>query len=218
MKKILGLTITALLVMGLIGGGTWAYFSDVETSSGNILTAGTLNLKLTGGDEVGDSVTGTFTASEWKPSETEIGNLVLYNTGSIDMANLTLNFTYGTDVDNEDGSIDITGRPDNIYLNDPLEDTDAFDKQITVTSATWNDVPLDGTGGTYDLEGESLYTLRNGGAPLSVTLPVTGTDTVPLPAGKNYTFAITFEFASGAENGCQGNALTMKIIVTGTQH
>ncbi|MEE8413815.1 MAG: TasA family protein, partial [Dehalococcoidales bacterium] len=50
MKKILGLTIVALMVMGLVGGGTWAYFSDPETSTGNILTAGTLDLNIDGGD------------------------------------------------------------------------------------------------------------------------------------------------------------------------
>ena len=31
MKKILGLTVAAILVMALVGGGTWAYFRDVET-------------------------------------------------------------------------------------------------------------------------------------------------------------------------------------------
>jgi len=44
MKKILGLTISALLIMCVVGGGTWAYFSDTETSLGNTWTAGTLNL------------------------------------------------------------------------------------------------------------------------------------------------------------------------------
>ena len=48
MKKIFGLTIAALMVMGLVGGGTWAYFSDTETSTGNVLTAGTLDLNLEG--------------------------------------------------------------------------------------------------------------------------------------------------------------------------
>jgi len=46
MKKILGLTIAALLVMGLVGGGTWAYFTDVETSTGNTFAAGTLDLEV----------------------------------------------------------------------------------------------------------------------------------------------------------------------------
>ncbi len=47
MKKILGLTVAAVLVMALVGGGTWAYFSDPETSENNVFTAGTLNLVST---------------------------------------------------------------------------------------------------------------------------------------------------------------------------
>jgi len=43
-KKILGLSVAALLVMALVGGGTWAYFSDVETSEDNVFTSGTLDL------------------------------------------------------------------------------------------------------------------------------------------------------------------------------
>ncbi len=44
MKKIIGLTIAALLIIGIVGAGTYAYFSDIETSTGNTFTAGTLNL------------------------------------------------------------------------------------------------------------------------------------------------------------------------------
>ncbi len=46
MKKILGLALAAVLVMAMVGGGTWAYFSDTETSSDNLITAGTLDLKI----------------------------------------------------------------------------------------------------------------------------------------------------------------------------
>ena len=46
MKKILGLTVAALLVMGLVGGGTWAYFTDTETSTGNTFAVGTLDLEV----------------------------------------------------------------------------------------------------------------------------------------------------------------------------
>ena len=46
MKKILGLTVVALLIMGLVGGGTWAYFSDPESSTGNTFAAGTLDLEV----------------------------------------------------------------------------------------------------------------------------------------------------------------------------
>jgi predicted ribosomally synthesized peptide with SipW-like signal peptide len=48
MKKILGLSVVAMMIMAMVGGGTWAYFSDPETSSGNILSAGTLDLTLDG--------------------------------------------------------------------------------------------------------------------------------------------------------------------------
>ena len=34
MKKVLGLSIAVVLIIGLVGGGTWAYFSDIETTSG----------------------------------------------------------------------------------------------------------------------------------------------------------------------------------------
>ena len=46
MKKIFGLTIAAVLVMAMVTGGTWAYFSDTESSTNNSLTAGTLDLNI----------------------------------------------------------------------------------------------------------------------------------------------------------------------------
>jgi predicted ribosomally synthesized peptide with SipW-like signal peptide len=46
MKKVIGLTLAALLIIGIVGGGTWAFFSDTEVSQNNTLTAGTLDLKV----------------------------------------------------------------------------------------------------------------------------------------------------------------------------
>ena len=65
MKKILGLTIAALIVMALVGGGTWAYFSDPETSTGNILSAGTLDLKT----NLANGVTATLLAENLAPGD-----------------------------------------------------------------------------------------------------------------------------------------------------
>jgi len=57
MKKIIGLTIAALLIIGIVGGGTWAYFSDTATSNGNTWTAGTLVLsEVTSGTNVKTSM------------------------------------------------------------------------------------------------------------------------------------------------------------------
>jgi len=49
MKKIIGLSVAALLIIATVGFGTWAYFSDTEESQGNAVAAGTLDLTLTGG-------------------------------------------------------------------------------------------------------------------------------------------------------------------------
>jgi spore coat-associated protein N len=47
-KKILFGVMTLVIVLGLVGGGAFAAFSDSETSTGNIFTAGTLDLELSG--------------------------------------------------------------------------------------------------------------------------------------------------------------------------
>ena len=44
MKKIIGLSIAALLIIAIVGVGTFAYFSDTAASTGNTFTAGTLVL------------------------------------------------------------------------------------------------------------------------------------------------------------------------------
>ena len=46
MKKVIILTIAALLIIGTISGGTWAFFSDTETSQNNTITAGSLDLQV----------------------------------------------------------------------------------------------------------------------------------------------------------------------------
>lgn len=70
MKKILiSLGIIGVVTVAVIGG-TVAYFSDVETSAGNILTAGTLDLKIKDGDESwGDGATATWMAEDIKPGD-----------------------------------------------------------------------------------------------------------------------------------------------------
>jgi len=91
MKRILGLTIAFMLLIGMAGIGTWAYFSDVETSTGNVLSAGTLDLKT---DDV-DGVSQTLLAVNMAPGDT-VGpeTIILKNTGSTVGSTLDLTFTY----------------------------------------------------------------------------------------------------------------------------
>jgi len=91
MKRIFGLTIALMLLIGMSGIGTWAYFSDVETSTGNTMTAGTLDLKT---DDV-DGVSQTLLANNLAPGDT-VGpaTIILKNVGNIAGANVTLAFSY----------------------------------------------------------------------------------------------------------------------------
>jgi len=93
MKKILGLTVAALLVMGLVGGGTWAYFTDVETSTGNVFYAGTLDLNVAGEDD--PDVTPTLIGlnlTNMKPGDEQIATITLSNIGTLE-GNAKIKFT-----------------------------------------------------------------------------------------------------------------------------
>ncbi len=90
MKKILGLTIAFMLLISMGGIGTWAYFQDTETSTGNVLAAGTLDLKT---DDV-DGVTQTLYASNLKPGDIVSGSITLKNTGTVAGSTLDLAFSY----------------------------------------------------------------------------------------------------------------------------
>lgn len=91
MKKIIGLTIAFMLLIGMAGIGTWAYFSDVEASTGNQMTAGTLDLKT---NDV-DGVSQTLFATNMAPGDT-VGpeTITLKNIGSVDGSTLDLAFSY----------------------------------------------------------------------------------------------------------------------------
>ncbi len=85
MKKILVSLMTIALVGALIGGGVYAYFNDTETSTGNVFTAGTLNLDLTdANDDSTESEAATWVFSNLEPGDSGYGaNLTIKNLGSV---------------------------------------------------------------------------------------------------------------------------------------
>ncbi|MCD6240801.1 hypothetical protein J7K27_04675 [Candidatus Bathyarchaeota archaeon] len=83
-KKVLVSMLVIGLVSALAGAGIYAYFSDTATSSNNVFTAGTFDLKLSNdGSNYYDSVSATWTASDWAPGETCEATLYLRNVGSV---------------------------------------------------------------------------------------------------------------------------------------
>jgi predicted ribosomally synthesized peptide with SipW-like signal peptide len=80
MKKIIVLTLAALLTLAAVASGTWAFFSDNETSQNNVLTAGTLDLQVGASDPCAEAInTGALepgdsgNAADW--TVTNKGNL-----------------------------------------------------------------------------------------------------------------------------------------------
>ena len=90
-KKILGSVIVLALVAGMSAISTWAFFTDVEASSGNVLTAGTLDLKT----DDQDGVNQTLMATNMKPGDVvgpEI--IILKNSGSLTSSSIDISFSY----------------------------------------------------------------------------------------------------------------------------
>jgi spore coat-associated protein N len=197
-KKILGLTIAALMVIGLVGGGTWAYFSDVETSTGNVFAAGTLVIGLDNdpGQTPTGNTTATFSSSAaWAPGATANGTLYVYNSGTIDITTLSANFDYD--------AVDDSGVPAKFAALVGDGDNNTFDKMITATTATWNGDSV------AAIAGKTLAELKAAG-----DIALTG----GLDAEDEGALYILFTFNTAATNGCQGNSLDLTVTVTGTQN
>ncbi|MGB9903868.1 MAG: TasA family protein [Desulfotomaculales bacterium] len=108
-KKIFASMFMIALMAALVGGATFAYFNDTETSTGNSFAAGTLDLKLDGGD---DNVV-KFTASNLAPGQSGKGTWTIRNAGNIngfvDLTGITVVNTGATPGTSEfaDGSGDL---------------------------------------------------------------------------------------------------------------
>lgn len=90
------------LVIGLVGAGAFAYFSDTETSSGNTLTAGTLDVKVDGEDD--GATVASVTLSNMKPGDMSVYyKWVIKNYGNIPG---TLSVTFSPIANNENGVVE----------------------------------------------------------------------------------------------------------------
>ena len=78
-RKILASIVVIALMASALGIGTYAIFSDTETSVGNSFTAGTLDLKINGVD----TNVVAFTVSNMRPGNQPANSFVLSNVGSL---------------------------------------------------------------------------------------------------------------------------------------
>ena len=192
-KKILA----SIFVIGILalamGYGTYSYFSDTAKSTGNVFTAGTLDLKLANaGGEYTDGVTATWSSpAGWAPGETVEATLYMKNDGSIGIHHIRVG------VENLDG----TGLWHAILLTK----FEFFEGDITDTVKGFGptEYPLD-----YNGDGKvTLHEFINWCAqPHSILLFAGAWATGPkyIPAGGTQWLKLGFTFDPAAGDDYQG--------------
>ena len=206
MRKLLLSLLTLILVIGLVGAGTLAWFQDTENSTGNTFTAGTLDLKVSDWNQgFGDGVTATWTMSNMVPGVTTVGPLSinLQNSGSLAANHVEISFSH---------SIDEASNPVESDTN-PASTAGQMARWVEVTSMTYNGTNFltgytDANGnGFFDLEDVTLSPYTEGG-PLD--------NLVPLPPNSEgtRTFTMALKFNAGATNDIQGDILITIVTFT----
>ncbi|ASJ01390.1 TasA family protein [Thermococcus gorgonarius] len=182
----------AMLLVGLVavgvGAGTWAYFSDTETSSGNYIQAGTLDLEVSGVGQFHTSqVVGGVGGDGIAPGDSDSWDITIHNAGSVD-GTLTAtfkNYVYTTEGSSTDP--DITGTSD-------LRD-------VTYITMTLGGNPVDLS--SYDTNGDTHVSLSE--------LENQQIDLGALAHGTSETLTITWTIDPNADNGIQGDKIQFDI-------
>jgi spore coat-associated protein N len=199
MKKILGLTVSAMMVMGLVGGGTWAFFSDTETVTGNYFSAGTLDLDVNGSD----NPTAVFSLADVVPGDTDNATITLLNSGSIvgeldisiSSVTNTENTSSGTEFQSLGGAVLGASTNMSLWLD--------VDNGGTITAGDLGILP---NGNTYDatsgLQYNTIDTYDN-----MVANPVVAS----VASGATYTLYAEYYIADTIGNEIQGDIVSFTI-------
>jgi spore coat-associated protein N len=193
MKKLLISLMTVVSVTALVGGGIYAYFSDLESSNGNTFTAGTLDLNLDGGNI---NVV-KFTVGDVKPSDSGGGTWTVTNVGGmagyLDLENCGVTEAVGTTTDPE---LADEGGPDTPQLGNFLKVHVFVD---------------DNNNGSYDV-GEADI-LGTAAVPVAVNTIAAGYDlNISLAGGGGTTYiTLTWSVAADTDNRIQGDSATLDI-------
>jgi len=198
MKKILGLTVAALIVIALVGAGTWAYFSDTETSANNSLTAGTLDLNVDGGNT---AVT-TFSVTGKAPGDSGSGSTTLASVGNLS-GELDVVFSAITNTGGTSGEFgDSTGNLGGVAQIAVYIDVDS--------SGTWTsgDIGLKSDGTTYNHPTALDYAVIDNYGSDSFDAVET------MAASASDDFIILWQIPTSAGNNIQGDSVSFDVTFT----
>ncbi|PAE24712.1 TasA family protein [Bacillus sp. 7894-2] len=198
LKKKLGLGIaSAALGISLVGGGTFAYFNDVEESN-NAFAAGTLNLEL--------NPTTIVDVENLKPGDWTTKFFKLKNDGSLDISAVKLATEYNVIDANDNNESDFGEHIRvNFLINgtkDPLSILYPRNSNSVIYSTT-----------LADLQSLTPDAVRD-----KVFIPFFGPNN-GLESGEENLLAVQFEFVDNGEdqNDFQGDELELKWTFTAEQ-
>jgi len=196
------------LVIGLVGAGVVAYFSDEEKSEGNVMQAGTLDLEL----KVGEVVNGSFSLVGIKPCQ-DLAPITLRftNLGDVEgWVNLNLSFGEADNAVDADSTFEFYAGPNAMpgdLTNLAMEmSADEFAKLVYVKALTQDDSVV--PGGPWnilpdlvlaaDTNGDGLLSLYELKVMLNATTPP---DCIFTLTKKTITIVLTFHLADAFVDG-----------------
>jgi predicted ribosomally synthesized peptide with SipW-like signal peptide len=218
-------TLTSLLIIGLValtaGAGTYALFSDTETSTGNTFTAGILDLFMLDG---GPDISHQWILSNMVPGDTtpgvgyETDQVNLYNIGTIDADHAEIFFDV-TETDpafvagnnEESDTLDgAAGMSEHLRVDSITYSYSAGSPVIAIVwnnGATWDPAYIADTNGNLIIDVQDLdqTTFDNLPAPPMCVSP---------PAGPNYQFSMAVQCLGSMSNDYQGDEVTITIDFT----
>lgn len=199
MKKMLGMMFITTVLLATVGGGTWAWFQDTETSANNSLTAGTLDLNIDG-DNV--EVT-TFSMSNVAPDDSGSGSNTLANVGSLDgELDVYVHYVYSIGAT---GSTEFEDGVSHLGSNAEMALYLDLDQSATYTAG---DIGLKSDGTTYNHPTALDY------ASIQSYSKVTWDAVETLAASASDDFIVLWQIPSAVDNEIQGDTLHFKVTFT----
>ena len=208
MKKIIGLSIAALLIIGIVAVGTFAYFSDTATSTGNTWTAGTLVLsEATTGSAINNSY--VVTPGGGINGSVQFGVTDPVKPGSSGTITWTLNNT-----GNVPGTLTLVAI--NSFTENPAPDA----SQLATWTALGSHVGLGQdlmvwvTRDGIDILGSTGAYVAMSGLQAALNLEVNNTITIGTPV----VYVLNWQVPTTAGNEIQGDSANLNITFTLNQN
>ena len=225
-KKLLFSLMAVALCSGMVGS-SFAYFTDVETSTGNTFTAGTLGLEIKDDstwdpDPWGDGVDQTWKMDLMEPGVSFVTNYVaMREVGSIPGDHIEISFSSTIDEQTDPPGFNPVETDSN-----PVSETEDLAKWLEVMSMLYssNDLKWEITGPGFtpgwDINGNGWLDLDDLARSPAIIADHGPLDDLNPPhlTGGEASFHMTVMFHAEATNDIQGDILTTIVSFTLNQH